>query len=102
MGNVCVLVCLSLFLMGMLWRMAKFHWLDHSSSYHHNTKHDKCSLCSHYSSRKGCGLTLTGRLLVIAVIMLQKPVLKSFRVVIPLILILLAGDVETNPGPIGK
>ena len=104
LGNVKMVILLNFPLMVMLWALARFHSLDHSSSYHHHDKHDKCSLCQHFSSSKGRSLSLTGRLVLSAIVMvlLLKLVLKYSRVVVPLVLILLCGDVETNPGPYGE
>ena len=102
--NTFLVVLLNFPLMILTQVLAWPHHMDHASSYHHGNQHAKCSLCRHWSTGQGHTLSLREGLVISVLVMalLFKSSVKCVRVALPLMLILLSGDVETNPGPYGK
>ncbi len=94
-------------MMMIWWSFAKLQYREHTQTchYHYHCNHglsDKCSLCSrHHQLRSSLSNTHTERQEPTATLMLAllKQILKCAQIFVPVLLILLCGDVETNPGP---
>lgn len=104
-------------LMAILWRTAVICSLEQSQSRHHTAKHcyTGCPLCSHKWLRNGCTITRAnsdGVPVTMVVSPLKQKCSRMRRVSFVVhsnpdspnlisTLLILAGDVETNPGPTG-
>lgn len=87
--------------------------IKHEFSHHHTRHfHNSCSLCSHYGLVKKCtidgapvyfcgGESACGMAMDMGMTMLLllKETAKCARLFLPLLLLLLSGDIELNPGP---
>ena len=102
--NLCLTVFLHVPMMVIWWRFAKLQYTEHALSchYHYHCNHghsDNCSLC-HCRLLQWPAITRVGRqqATVTLLLALFLQTLKCVRIFIPIFLILLSGDVETNPG----
>lgn len=98
------LVLLGLPVMKMFLLLAQTQYEEHSSLYHSNSKRN-CSLCSHYEIKEhrchaNSQISRLELLITMIVILASlKLAAKCSRFCAPILLLLLCGDVETNPGP---
>ena len=84
--------------------LARQQYREHTSSCHHHYhcshgSKDNCSLCKRRHQQRRAETQASTLILMLAVLV---QILKCVRIFIPLLLILLSGDVETNPGPTCK
>ena len=113
-SNLLIVLKLHLPMVGMLWYMALIQSEEQSMSRHHNSKlcYGGCSVCSHHELGKGCVIprSVFGGIPATKVCHLLKHKCLGARKVkyiihdqdgpkIVTMLLLLSGDVETNPGP---
>ena len=89
-----------------LWCFAQSQYTEHMQSCHYHSHHDHChkptcSFCLHHGLRQSLVKKRWSywTSLASSMVSLLLQLLKCVRIFIPLLLILLSGDVETNPGP---
>ena len=105
MWNMNLVFILHLPVMMIWWSFAKLQYLEHVKTchYHSHCDHklsDKCSLCSRERLRISSLNTDRQESTLTLMMALLKQTLKCAQIIIPLLLLLLlSGDVETNPGP---
>ena len=109
-SNLLIVLKLHLPMVGMWWYMALVQSEVQSTSRHHNSKLCGCSMCSHHELGKGCDIPGFEGIPATKVCHPLKHKCLGAREVeyiihdedglkIVTMLLLLSGDVETNPGP---
>ena len=97
-----IVIFLNFWLMMIWWKYANLEYAEHVKSchFHQHSSHglnDSCSLCSRHQQLHL--FTRSPESTVTLVLALLRKTLKFIQVLFLVFLILLAGDVETNPGP---
>jgi len=84
-----------------MWAFANNNYIEHFLACHFRYGAHSCSLCSNYHCHGDSVISLLKSRAVVAfiTILLLKPDLPTIHLIIALLLILLSGDVEINPGP---
>ena len=111
-SNLLIVLKLHLPMVGMWWYIALVQSEEQSKSCHHNSKLCGCSMCSHHELGKGCvipGSVFEGIPATKVCHPLKHKCLGARKVEYIIhnqdgpkyvtMLLLLSGDVETNPGP---
>ena len=105
MWTMNMVIFLNFWLMMIWWKYANLEYAEHVESchFHQHSSHgrnDNCSLCSRHQQLLSSHLSnLNHKSTVTLVLALLRKTLKCIQVMFLVLLILLAGDVETNPGP---
>ena len=102
MWTMNIVIFLNFWLMMIWWKYANLEYAEHVKSchFHQHSSHglnDSCSLCSRHQQLHL--FTRSPESTVTLVLALLRKTLKFIQVLFLVFLILLAGDVETNPGP---
>ena len=105
MWTMNMVIFLNFWLMMIWWNYANLEHAEHVKScyFHQHSSHgrnDNCSLCSRHQQLLSSHLfTHTHESTITVVLSLLRKTLKCIQILFLVFLILLAGDVEINPGP---
>jgi len=99
--NFLVMMSMSIPIMWFMWALANDNAIQHFLACHFEYGARSCSFCSHYHfNSEYCISQLKKQAIMIkSMMVLLKPLFERGGLIIPLLLILLSGDVELNPGP---